>query len=84
MQRAIKSKPLTATEIKERIHTYIEVARPFVKIHIGLMTTQVKKMVFHPTGRLEIQYTDEYYILKKQIDQTLDYLQKSILIEGSI
>ena len=86
-QRAIKSRPVTPIEILERFHTYREASRPFIKLHTDLMNTQIKSMVFrssYPNPKLGIQYTDEYYILKKQIDEQLKFLQKELLGELSI
>ena len=78
LQRAIKSKPVTPIEILERLHAYREASRPFLKILSDLGKTQVTKMLLYRDGRFEIKYTDKYYTLKKQIDQTLDCLHKEI------
>ncbi len=66
------------------MHTYLEASRPFVKLHTDLTMTQVKKMLLYTNGEVKIQYTDEYYILKKQIDEQLKFLQKELLGELSI
>ena len=76
---AIISNRLTPTQIKQRICEYREASRPFIKILVDLKNTQLTKMTLLPNGKLEIQYTDEYHRLKKQIDEHLEVLQKEIL-----
>ena len=78
MMKAIIDRSLTPKEVKERIHQYQIASQPFIKIMSDFMAVQIPKMIILLNGKLEIQYTNEYYTLKKQIDEALNLLQKEI------
>uniref|UniRef100_A0A6H1ZM55 Uncharacterized protein n=1 Tax=viral metagenome TaxID=1070528 RepID=A0A6H1ZM55_9ZZZZ len=82
--KAMAAKALTQKELIEMINLYKEQSQPVIKILIDFMRTCIPKMIMHPNGKIECQYPDEYWTLKKQVDEYLSVLQSQIFGEHNI
>ena len=82
MKQAIKDRPLTSREIRERVRIYQIASHPFIKILSNLEILFTTKLIMYPNGELKKHYTDEYYVIRKQVTETLALLRKEILEKG--
>ena len=82
--KAMASKPLSEKELMERINLYKEQSQQIIKPLLDYLKLHTPKIVLHQNGNIECQYSEEYWNLKRQIDEYLTVLQSQIFGEHNL